>query len=113
VAREEAIEWRSPLVKRDGTKCIAPPSVARKATDYFVLALATTGTGDTERAKVWFAWGESRLLYPYTSGERRPSIPPGEPSAAAESARAEPFRLEAAASSDFRRHHSADSMSRR
>jgi hypothetical protein len=97
VIREEAVERRTTFKKLDdGSKVKAPATVTRRATEYFLLALATAGTGDTERAKVWYTWGDFRLISSHTMGERRSSPMPGETSAEAERARAEPFRQEAA-----------------
>jgi serine/threonine protein kinase/WD40 repeat protein len=97
VIREEAVEGRTTTAKLDdGTSTKVAASAGRKAAEYFLLALATAGTGETERAKVWFAWGESRLLSPYTEGMRQAAALRGDTTAEVERARAEPFRQEAA-----------------
>jgi serine/threonine protein kinase/WD40 repeat protein len=97
VIREEAVERRTTLVDlTDGTKNAKYPARGmRKAADYFLLALATAGTGDFERAKVWFTWGETRLVSPIKWGA--PSRGPlAETTPEFERARAEPFRQESA-----------------
>lgn len=65
----------------------------RRPTIYFLMALATAESGDRDRAKVWFSWGEACVICPesfasgavYSIGDRE-----------GERARAEPFRQEVA-----------------
>jgi serine/threonine protein kinase/WD40 repeat protein len=74
-----------------------PVSVSRRATEYFLLALATDAAGERERAKVWFSWGEWNLASPVSSGPKAPPLSRAtETATEVERARAEPFRQEAA-----------------
>ena len=56
VISEEAAERKMRAVRANGAKASLPAGSARRAAEYFLLALATAGTGDSERAKVWFSW---------------------------------------------------------
>jgi hypothetical protein len=94
VERQEHIErdWR---VARNDPKLKDYPAIwsMRHPAVYFLMALATAESGDRERAKVWFSWGEACTICPesFASGATA-SFGDRE----GERARAEPFRQEVA-----------------